>query len=201
MTDHFAQRAADWDQPSKIAMTEAFVRELLTHIELDNNWKAMEIGAGTGLVGLSLLPRLKEIVFEDTSPAMLEVLKAKLQGGEPVEIVSGEVFDYKRRDIDLIFSLMAFHHIADIEKTLSHLSEITNPGAYVIIGDLVTEDGSFHHFEHIPHQGFETELLGQQFESAGFTVSDIHIYNTLQRERIPGKMSDYDQFMLIAKKI
>ncbi len=201
MTDHFAHRAADWDQPSKIQMTDKFVEELLLNLELKPDWKAMEIGAGTGLVGLKLLPSLKAVVFEDTSPAMLEVLKSKLKGDELVELVQGEIFEYRQQDIDLVFSCMAFHHIPDLEKALSHLSSITKKNAYVVIGDLIEEDGSFHRFEPIPHKGFDLKALSAKFKAAGFEVKSAYIYDILERERIEGKISAYEQFILIAQKV
>lgn len=200
MTDHFAHRAADWDQPSKIKMTDKFVEELLLNLELKSDWKAMEIGAGTGLVGLKLLPSLKAVVFEDTSPAMLEVLKSKLKGDEPVELVQGEIFEYRQQDIDLVFSCMAFHHIPDLDKALSHLASITKKHAFIVIGDLIEEDGSFHRFEPIPHKGFNLKELSIKFKTAGFEVKSSYIYDTLERERIEGKISAYEQFILIAQK-
>jgi SAM-dependent methyltransferase len=200
MTDHFAHKAADWDQPSKIQMTDKFVEELMLNLELNPDWNGLEIGAGTGLVGLKLLPYLKAVVFEDTSAAMLDVLKSKLQGDEAVEIVQGEVFEYQQQDIDLVFSCMAFHHIPDIEKALAHLASITNQHAYIVIGDLISEDGSFHRFEPIPHQGFDLKELSGKFKAAGFEVKSTYIYDTLERERIEGKMSEYEQFILIAQK-
>ncbi len=200
MTDYFAHRAADWDNPSKIEMTEIFISALSNNINYQKDWKALEIGAGTGLVGLQILPYVNSVVFEDTSEAMLQVLKKKLQGDENIEIIHAEVLDYKKQDIDLIFSSMAFHHIIDIEATINHLYQITKPGAYILIGDLRTEDGSFHNFESIPHQGFDTQDLSEKFTNAGFKVQSAETYNILKRERIPGKMSEYEQFLLIAKK-
>jgi ubiquinone/menaquinone biosynthesis C-methylase UbiE len=200
MTDNFAHRANDWDQPSKIEMTTIFADALMREITLEKQWKALEIGAGTGLVGLQLLPKLSAVVFEDTSEAMLSVLKQKLTGNEAVEIVHGEVFEYTKQDIDLVFSCMAFHHIPDIDSTLKHLYNITNEGAKIVVGDLRTEDGSFHRFEAIPHKGFDTEELAVKFTQAGFKVLSTTTYNTLKRERVPGVMSAYDQFMLIATK-
>jgi len=200
MTDKFADRASEWDVPSKIEMTDKFAEELLLNIELNPAWKALEIGAGTGLVGLKLLPSLGKVVFEDTSPAMLQVLKSKLKGDEAVEIVEGEIVAYTEKDIDLAFSCMAFHHIQDIEKALAHLAGITKKGAYVIIGDLVSEDGSFHRFEPIPHQGFDLKTLTHQFEEAGFSVKSAYIYDSLKRERIAGETFEYEQFILTAKR-
>lgn len=199
--DSFAHRAADWDQPSKIDMTTKFIDELNYNIELKPSWRAFELGAGTGLAGLQLLPSIGSLVAEDTSAAMLEVLKGKLKGDEPVTLVEGEIFEYTQQDINLLFSVMAFHHLPSIEKALSHIFSILKPGAYLVIGDLMPEDGSFHHFESIPHKGFEPAIINKQLEDAGFQVEKNYVYNTLTRERIPGKLSDYDQFILVARKI
>lgn len=200
MNDNFAHRAAEWDSPSKIEMTDKFTNALRRKITIQKKWKALEIGAGTGLVGLQILPEVTSMVFEDTSEAMLGVLKQKLNGSESVEILLGEVTDYNEKDIDFVFSCMAFHHIPDIDKTLKHLFEIAKPGAIIAIGDIRTEDGSFHHFEPIPHKGFDTNELSEKFAKAGFNVLSAETYNVLERERVPGIIGIYEQFLLIAEK-
>ncbi|MDD3077562.1 MAG: methyltransferase domain-containing protein [Paludibacter sp.] len=201
MTDSFAKRATQWDSPQKVNMTDAFVAAMLKVVEPEKNWTALEIGAGTGLVGMQVLPKVKKMVFEDTSEAMLGVLKEKLQKSDNAQIVHGEVAEYKNCDIDFAFSCMAFHHIVDIDATLEHLATITRKGATIVVGDVRTEDGSFHHFEPIPHTGFDTDELGRQFEKAGFKVHFVKTYNILKRERTPGVISEYEQFMLVAQKI
>jgi len=194
MEDTFVAKANDWDNPQRTALTKKFVDELLKNVSPQPEWKALEIGAGTGLIGLQILPLVEKIVFEDTSESMLKVLKQKLTGEENVEILHGEVFDYKKQDIDLIFSSMAFHHIEDIEKTIQHLSAITKPGGLVVIADLVTEDGSFHSFEPIPHRGFDTAKLAEEFQDAGFEVKSVYVFNKVL------KAIDYPQFILIAQR-
>ena len=198
MTDTFAHKAAGWDQPDKIRMSNKFVAELLKHIDLQPHWKALEIGAGTGLVGLQLLPHLKSCVFVDTSKAMLSILHDKVKDIPNVEILHGEVSEYIPSDINLVFSNMAFHHIEDIEATLQHLHTITKPGARVVVGDLRSEDGSFHHFEAVPHRGFETNELAGLFRQSGFEVQLIKTYNILHREESPGNPTYYELFILIA---
>lgn len=200
MNDSFAHRALDWDQPSKIKMTQTFVQEVHKIVNVKKNWKALEIGAGTGLVGMQLLPSVRSVVFEDVSGAMLDVLKQKLTGNENVEIVQGELMDYKKQDIDFAFSCMAFHHVADIHQLLRHLYDICKTNATVVVADLVTEDGSFHSFEPIPHKGFDMEWISQKFSDAGFLVKHKAVYNTLTRERSPGILFDYEQFILVAVK-
>ena len=54
--DNFAERAASWDNPSKIDMTNKFVEAMLHKIKPEKHWQALEIGAGTGLAGLQYLP-------------------------------------------------------------------------------------------------------------------------------------------------
>ena len=200
MTDNFAQRATSWDNPSKIDLTDKFLLAMYKKIIPQKHWKAFEIGAGTGLVGFQVLPGIDCLVFEDTSEAMLDVLMQKLDGNENVEIVHGEIFDYKKQDIDFVLSSMAFHHIPDIDAAVNHLYSITKPGAIVVIGDIRTEDGSFHHFEPIPHKGFDTDELSEKFTHAGFKVQSADTYNILQRERTPGIIGEFEQFLLIAKK-
>ena len=200
MNDTFITRAADWDRPDKINMSKKFADELISRINPLPDWKALEIGAGTGLVGLLIEPLVRAIVMEDTSESMLQVLKQKLNGNSKVEILHGEVTDYKLQDIDLIFSNMAFHHIPDIEKTLQHLASITKPGAWIVIGDIVTEDGSFHHFEPIPHRGFDTSALSGQFVHAGFEVKSVKIHNVISKI-VENITTEYEQFILIAQKV
>ena len=202
-TDNFAEKAAAWDEdPKKIAMTNRYVKEVLKFVDFQPDWKVLEIGAGTGLVGLQILPKVKSVVFEDTSEAMLNILKQKLtpEENKKTEIFHGEVTDYKENNIDVVISAMAFHHIEDIDALLKHIHSIVKPNGIVAIADVRTEDGSFHHFQPIPHKGFDTDALSLQFFSAGFSVKSVHTYNILQRERAPGIISEYEQFLLIAKK-
>ncbi len=200
MNDNFSAKAVQWDSPDKIKMTQKFLSEMLLHVNPQLNWKALEIGAGTGLVGLNVEPLVAKVVMVDTSEAMLGVLKEKLNESSKVEILHGEVFDYKKQDINFVFSSMAFHHLNVVEKTFEHLATITKSGAWIVVGDLVTEDGSFHGFEPIPYCGFDTEVLSNQFVQAGFELEMVKIYNVITRVT-EEKTSNYEQFMLIAKRL
>jgi len=200
MTDDFVSKAAQWDSPDKINMTKKFLSEMLFNVNPQSGWKAMEIGAGTGLVGLNVEPLVAKVIMVDTSKSMLEVLKQKLNDYSKVEILHGEVFNYTQQDIDFVFSAMAFHHLDDVEKVIQHIATITKEGAWVVVGDLVTEDGSFHGFAPIPYCGFDTAVLSKQFSQAGFDVKLMKIYNVITRIT-DEKTSSYEQFMLVAKRL
>lgn len=201
MNDNFEHRAADWDSPAKIEMTTLFAEELKKNVLLDSQMKVFEVGAGTGLVGLQFYGQVGSIIFEDTSAAMLEVLKGKIRDKENIEILHAEIDGYLKSDIDLIFSCMAFHHIPDIMRAVKQFYAMLKAGGKVVIGDLVTEDGSFHRFEPIPHKGFDLDDLKKKFESVGFKVLKLYVYHTLERERTPGIIGKYDQFILVAEKV
>jgi len=201
MKDAFVSKSVGWDSPDKINMTNKFVAELFSLVNPLPTWKTLEIGAGTGLVGLQIEPFVRKVVMEDVSKSMLGVLTKKLNenNSNKVEILYGEVFDYTKQDIDFVFSCMAFHHIPDIESTLNHLYLITNSGAWVAVGDLEVEDGSFHQFEPTPHNGFDTKVLSKQFAQAGFEVKQVKRYNILART-VDSITRNYNQFILIAKR-
>jgi len=200
MNDFFKEKAQGWDNPQQIKMAATFANELRKNITINNNSKALEIGSGTGLVGLQLLPELGALVCVDTSEAMLGVLKEKISAEDHVEIILGGVQLYSRQDIDLVFSNMAFHHIEDIESVVTHLFMITTSKAKIVISDLVAEDGSFHHFKEVPHKGFDVNEFGEKFINAGFRVIKSYIYNAVLKEETPGRVNSYDQFILIVEK-
>jgi len=194
MSDNFKTKAAEWDSPMKVAMTQKFVSELLKNIKLNKSLKALEVGCGTGLVGLQIINQVKSMVMLDNSSAMLDKLREKLTQ-QNVTIVNGTVEKYTTKDLDFVFSLMAFHHIDNIPSTLEHISSILKPGGDLIIGDLKEEDGSFHGEEKVAHNGFNIEDLAKQMENCDFDVVTVYTYNKLNRGD-----KDFEQFIIVAKK-
>lgn len=200
MTDHFADSASTWDSPRKIRMAETFIHALEQEITIQPCWKCMEVGAGTGLAGLLLLPKLKHVVFEDTSEKMLQVLREKTPHVHNIEIFLGETTEYNSGNFDLIISNMAFHHINDIEKTLRHLFQITQEKATIAIADILEEDGGFHRQMKVPHNGFNVSQLSNTFYRCGFEVTCSRVFDWLKKEDINGVVKTYERFIMIAKK-
>ena len=209
MEDNFKAKAAEWDSPMKIAMTQKFVSELLNNIKIDKSLKVMELGCGTGLVGLQIADQVKAMVMLDNSKAMLDKLREKISEQKITEqkptdhkvtdsritIVNGTVEKYTTKDIDVVFSLMAFHHIENISSTLGHISSILKPDGYLVIGDLKEEDGSFHGEEKVPHNGFNIDALAKQMENNDLDILTAYTYNTISRGD-----KNFEQFIIVAKK-
>lgn len=75
MEDTFAHKALTWDNPRKISMTNKFVKEIEKLCSFSSSLKILEIGTGTGLVGLQLVSKASEMLLIDTSPSMLQILE------------------------------------------------------------------------------------------------------------------------------
>ncbi len=74
------------------------------------------------------------------------------------------------RQVDVIVSAMATHHVDDTAGLLRTLFGHLRPGGRLALADLDAKDGSFHppEAEGVFHQGFDREALGSTDESAGY---------------------------------
>ncbi len=209
--DSFAGKAEEWDSPVKIEMAGKFVQEMHKNINFNSKLKVLDFGCGTGLAGLQIAPLVRSTVLMDTSAAMIEVLKSKLNTDNEktsllsgkisgrkhsgIKIINSEIFNYNQQDIDVVFSLMAMHHIENLNETLNHISSILKPGGILVIGDLKEEDGTFHPEEKVAHNGFNISQLSDMIEGSELEVRKAYVYNSINKN---GR--DYEQFILIAQK-
>jgi len=202
--DYFKNKAGDWDSPMKVEMAKKFVAEMLKNVNLDNEKKVLDYGCGTGLVGMELAHLVKSVVFLDNSAAMVNVLENKLgkafekheYSSENIKVIMGDINKYITKDIDVVFSLMALHHVEDVQAAFEHISaNILKPGGLLVIGDLKEENGSFHGEEKVPHNGFNIPNLAQQLEFSEMEIITTTTYNTIQKNG-----NEYEQFIIVAKK-
>lgn len=203
-TDKFEHKAKEWDSPVKVEMAGKFVREMLENITPEKNFKVLDYGCGTGLAGIEVAPLVKSVIFLDSSKAILDVLSEKLKTAGDIEslspenskVIHGDIFKYVTKDVDMLFSLMALHHIEDLESVFEHISRnILKPSGVFVIGDLTDEDGSFHGEEYVPHSGFNIPELARQLEMSDLEVETTYTYNTMKRGD-----KEYNQFILVARK-
>jgi len=202
----FDEKARDWDKdPKKVARAKVFADEItdfLKEIRIDN---ALEFGSGTGLVSFNLYDRFGRITLADNSMGMMNVLRDKIEVTRAgnmfpllVDIFKGPL---PQEGFDIIYTLLTLHHIADVEKSLAIFYDLLNKGGYLCIGDLVPEDGSFHHKDpdFDGHKGFDTGEFREWLKNAGFSVEKEKIFSVIEKEYY-SEMKKYPMFLLIAKK-
>lgn len=181
----FDTAAADWDEkPQRVKLAHEISAAIISRLPLSAEWTAMDFGCGTGLVTLSLAPRLGSILGVDSSRKMVERLNVKTeqQGhgnvqAEHRDLEHGELPDGR---FHLITSSMTMHHIPDVVSMLRSLRSLLHTGGRIALADLEAEDGSFHEdLTGVFHHGFSHERFTELLKEAGFTditistVSDV----------------------------
>ena len=202
-TEKFDKAAKNWDGKSRRVILAEKISSAILKLPLTKEMDGMEYGCGTGLVGLAVAPSLLQLTTIDTSQGMLDVLqeKANTLDNCTVHTLCANLLndDYNKKH-DIIFCAMTLHHIQDAEGVLKCFTELLNPGGYIAIADLVTEDGSFHgeDEEGIWHKGFDTEKLGALLQDHGMGNLNTDIIHSIVTEET-GR--SYPVFLLTGRKI
>ena len=198
----FDERAADWDTSRRIARAEEAARTIEAAIEIPPGCRTIEVGAGTGLLGLALRPRLGPLVLADTSDGMLAEAKRKIRDGR-LDGVRALHFDLTTDDpppgtpFDLVMSLLLLHHVKDTRAALAGMHRLLAEGGQVAAIDLDTEDGSFHSpdAEGVHHHGFDRERLAGLARGVGF--ADVRVGDG---QPIDDEGRAYPMFLLTARR-
>jgi len=185
----FDDKAAEWDTPERRERAHQLADTIREHIPLTEDMRAIDIGAGTGLLGLDLLADIGSVVLADPSEGMIEVARTKIEA-EGIVDASAVVFDFPAHEppegapFDLAVSLIVLHHVEDTEATLRSIHGALAPGGYIGLIDLDKEDGSFHdpHQPGIHHHGFESGAVVEVAAAAGFEDAHVRIVHELERE-------------------
>jgi SAM-dependent methyltransferase len=172
--------------------------------------RAMDFGAGTGLVGAKLLdpenPAALKVVGVDASQGMVAQFQAKAKrfaDGQMIGVncmlqdetsltkaMEGLPADVPRKQFDLITSQLAYHHIEDIKDITKTLSKYLAPGGLLCVVDYEASSHSvqFHpshklvDSEDVHHSsGFTKEQLKEAFEEAGLVNVNVEVIHTMYK--------------------
>ncbi len=195
--DEFAQK---WDEkPSRIAVAKAVSDTMEEAVDFKDR-DLLELGCGTGLVGLSFATIAKSLYGIDSSKNMVEVFnqKAKDLGFSNARADFKDFFHEEFDPVDIVFSSMVFHHIEDTKGAIEKSYKTLRDGGKLLIADLEEEDGTFHvrGNEGVHHFGFDQEKLTSVLQDAGF--KNIAFKTAHQMERENGRV--YDIFLCTAEK-
>jgi tRNA (cmo5U34)-methyltransferase len=203
--NEFDLKAAEWDQnPIVWDRADAIANEIKRLIPLKKQMTALEFGAGTGVTSFILRGFLKEITLMDNSLEMIKVMnnKIKASGAENLKTLNFnlEESDLKDKKFDFIFNQMVLHHISDIENIFRKFYNLLNPGGFLAIADLYTEDGSFHGEGFSGHNGFDIEKLSASIGKQGFTDISHRKCYTINKKISETITKPFDVFLIIAKR-
>ncbi len=192
----FDAKAATWDEnPHRRVLAQAIVAGIVADVPLAVGLRVLDVGCGTGLVGLPLAHTAASLLGVDLSAAMVDRFAAKAAAAGLAQ-VRAEVRDLAadplpERSVDLAVSAMAFHHIFDTAGMLASVVQALDAGGWLAVADLETEDGSFHD-ELVPHQGFDPAGFAAEMTAAG--LADVRTRRVFVMER-PDRSRPYPIFL------
>jgi ubiquinone/menaquinone biosynthesis C-methylase UbiE len=201
----FDERAKDWDSdPAKVDRARVVADAIRAALPLKPDMTALEYGCGTGLLSFALQPEFKSITLADTSQGMLDVLAEKIKAANvnnmhPLRL-DLSTDPPSASHYGIIYSLMALHHIPDVDVVLGKFFTLLETPGYLCIADLDAEDGSFHG-EHVTdvHHGFERTVLQAKVESLGFAGVSFSSVTAVNRS-VDGIEKSFPLFLMIAHK-
>lgn len=201
----FNRVAVDWDSnPGRVALARAVVDAIRNTVELRPDMKVMDLGAGTGLVTLGLLPYVKHITAVDASSEMLKVLDQKLKALQ-IGNVRTLLCDIAKTplpvaDFDLIVSSMVLHHVPDVAQVLRQLRPSLRPGGWIALADLDSEDGTFHPDPTgVFHHGIDRDEVCRWLENAGFVETSSREAHRIVRPAADGQIHEYPVFLVAGR--
>ncbi|MFN2313627.1 MAG: class I SAM-dependent methyltransferase [Bacteroidales bacterium] len=203
--NEFDIKASEWDNSNMHReRASAIAREIIRQIPLNREMSALEFGAGTGLLSFMLKDHLKEITLIDNSDGMVKVLNDKVIAAKAdnLKVVKADLEheDFSQGRFDLIYTLMVLHHVGDVELIIKKFLGLLNPGGYLAIADLYSEDGSFHGEGFPGHKGFDPESLAVLLVKFGFTgLSHRKVY-VIDKEISENTKKTFDVFLLTATR-
>ncbi len=145
MTENWDDYAESWDRDAQPRyFSEQAFASLTSHVNLSaersENTRILDFGCGTGLLTEKLAPLAKETIAVDTSPKMLEALRAKAIPN--VTVVCADLDDPAVReeaawlaDLDLIVASSVCGFLPDYEGTVRNLCRALREGGHFVQWD------------------------------------------------------------------
>jgi 2-polyprenyl-3-methyl-5-hydroxy-6-metoxy-1,4-benzoquinol methylase len=202
----FDAKAADWDKnPMHWDRSVAIADEILKMIPIKPYFRAMEFGAGTGILSFLLKDNLKEILLIDNSSEMVRLTNEKIEASGVANLRT-KFFDLEHSDFtgdkfNLIFTQMVLHHVSDIENIISKFHSMLSPGGYLAIADLYSEDGSFHGEGFDGHRGFDPDNLAAILQTKQFNSISHKECFKISRVISESETRNFPVFLITAKSI
>ncbi|QKE28836.1 SAM-dependent methyltransferase [Arcobacter acticola] len=200
--NRFDNVAKDWEsKPSRVQIAKSSVDNIIEIVDLKPDFKILDYGCGTGLVGFGLSNETNTVIGMDYSIGMVEKFNEKAQelGFTNISAIQHNINeqDLPQNEFDLIAISMTLHHIKDTEMFIQKAKSSLKNGGYLCINDLVSEDGTFHE-EHkndgVEHFGYDENELCSLIKNNGFELIEYKIVYTDHRNN-----KEYPIFQIIAK--
>jgi 2-polyprenyl-3-methyl-5-hydroxy-6-metoxy-1,4-benzoquinol methylase len=203
-TNDFDAKASTWDADlGKVDRARRVAEAIAREVPDLATRSVLDYGAGTGLLGFQLLPHVARMTFADTSKGMLAVVEEKI-ARTAAHNVEALLLDLTRdrpppSRFGLLCTLMALHHVPDVDGILKAFHSALEPAGILCISDLDLEDGSFHGPGVEVHPGFDRPALEEKIRAAGFGHVRFSTPCDVSKE-VGGRIRTYPIFLAVAER-
>jgi tRNA (cmo5U34)-methyltransferase len=204
--NEFDIKAAGWDEnPMHQERSAAIAAEILKYFPPGPDSRALEFGAGTGILSFLLREHFKEIILIDNSSEMIRIINEKISasgaGNLKTIFFDLEHSDMQDEKFDFIFTQMAMHHVSDIENMIRKFHYLLLPGGFLAIADLFSEDGSFHGEGFNGHNGFDPDDFAGILTNNNFTRVSHKECFAINRKVSESETKIFPVFLITAQSI
>lgn len=202
----FSDRADTWDDdPEKVRNAREVAAAIRRNLTLTGSERVLEFGAGTGLLSRELRDEVAGILMTDAAAGMVEVARRRIAELGAENRLQAALFDPTSRDadpgtFDVIWSMLALHHVPDMEQALVRLRGLLEPGGRLALADLDEDPGgSFHqgHGDFHGHDGFDRHRLAHALKRIGFRDIAFDTATEVTKE-VDGAQRSYPVFLVTA---
>lgn len=159
------------------------ILEWLEKIKLNQDFLAIDLGAGTGRATKILLEANPQKVYAiDSSKAMLKILSEELKPeikNRKVQIINNdsENFEFAPAIFDMVISLHLFKHLPNLTPTLAKINNVLKKGGYLMFDSI--NKYSLVQFRMGSCYAYSLKELEKKLNQNGFIINDIkfmHIF-------------------------
>jgi len=148
-------------------------------------WRVLDLGCGTGLVGVAVAPFARQLVGVDLSSKMLEKARARnlyqrLERTDLLTMMRAE----KAASYDVIFAADVFIYLGKLDEIVSEIKRLLCPGGYVAFSIETLEPSSNEEANQGNLQDYQLNNTGRYAQSIGYItrLAAINGFRTLEVE-------------------
>ena len=137
---------------------------------LDEAWTVGDLGAGTGQIAASLAPFVRRVVAVDSSAAMLDAARARLDAVDNADLRPGELeaLPVDDGELDAAVAFLVLHYVAEPGMAIAEAARALKANGRLLVVDMAPHDREEYR-QTMGHlwQGFSAERMETWMREAG----------------------------------
>ena len=168
--EFFTSSAGQWDRVRDEMFGDRFHLAALAAF-VDPDATVGDLGCGTGQVSAALAPFVAHVIGVDSSAAMLQAARKRLQAHGNVDLRRGDLEALPIDDarLDAATVMLVLHHVPEPARALADVARVLKPGGRLVLVDMLPHDRE-NYRQQMGHVwlGFSEDQTERMLNDAGF---------------------------------